>query len=197
ARLPELIGELAPALLPLLDKPCVFFGHSMGAILSFEVTRWLRRNRGVLPRHLFVSGRRAPQISDTDPPLHLLNDEDFLARIRELDGTPAEVLADEELLRVVLPVLRADTELCETYEYVDDSPLPCPITAFAGKDDDDETSDKVREWNQQTTSRFSFHSMEGGHFFISSSEQEVLRLLKRELSYVYRQLLTGIIRVAN
>jgi medium-chain acyl-[acyl-carrier-protein] hydrolase len=181
-RVSELVDKLGAALLPLLDRPFVFFGHSMGAILSFELARSLRRNQQVSPAHLFVSGRRAPQIADTSPPLHLMNDVSFLTTVKELNGTPPEVLANVELLQLLLPALRADTELCETYAYVNDAPLPCPITAFGGRSDDEETLNLMEGWRLQTQNRFCLHPLEGDHFFIRSSEQELLNLLRVELS---------------
>jgi len=180
-RIPPLVMELGAALVPLLDRPFYFFGHSMGAILSFEMTRWLHRNRDLMPKSLFVSGRRAPQIPDTDPPLHMMNEEDFLAEINKLHATPKEVLADPALLRLVLPALRADAELCETYEYVSDATLSCPIVAFGGTDDDEETLERMKAWHSQTSGPFSLHAIQGDHFFIHSNEQQVLALLRTEL----------------
>jgi medium-chain acyl-[acyl-carrier-protein] hydrolase len=181
-RLPELVTKLTASLIPLLDRPFAFFGHSMGAILSFEVARRLRRNGGILPAHLFVSGRRAPQIPDNDLPLHLMDDTDFIAKINKMNGTEPEVLANSELLRLVLPAVRADTELCETYEYIDESPLPCPITALAGANDDEETAQRMGGWRLQTSSLFSLYVFQGDHFFIRSDEGNLLALLRNKLS---------------
>jgi medium-chain acyl-[acyl-carrier-protein] hydrolase len=181
-RTPLLVRELGAALLPSLDRPFAFFGHSVGAILIFEVTRWLRRHRNPMPQALFVSGRRAPQIPGSDPPFHLMNSVDFLAAIRKLNATPEEILADPDLLQLILPALRADMELCETYEYVDDASLSCPIVGFAGLDDDDETLQRMYGWRLQTTGDFSLHALPGDHFFIHSSERQLLALLRMELS---------------
>jgi medium-chain acyl-[acyl-carrier-protein] hydrolase len=109
-------------------------------------------------------------------------DMDFLAEIRRLNGTPDGVLANPEVLEVVLPAIRADTELCETYEYTRDALLSCPIVAFCGKDDDQETAKLMGEWQRQTTGSFSLHALQGDHFFVHSSEPQLLDLLKMELS---------------
>jgi surfactin synthase thioesterase subunit len=180
-RVPLLVAELGKVLSGLLDRPFAFFGHSIGAILSFEMARWLRRNRNLGPTCLFVSGRRAPQVSDSDPPLHLMNDTDFLSEIRKLNGTPEEVIADPAVLRLVFPALRADTELGETYEYVSDAPLSCPIVAFCGTNDDKATLELMEKWRLQTTGRFSLHAVQGDHFFIHSSERTLLELVRTEL----------------
>src|SRR6266700_6933709 len=180
-RAPELVEVLGPALGSLFDKPFVFFGHSMGAIISFELSRWLRRHGKPLPSHLFVAGRRAPQIPDTDPPRYLLNDADFITSLSELNGIPNEVMNNPDLVRLALPVLRADVELSETYEYREEPPLTCPITAFGGVDDKEESLDIVNGWSAQTNSVFSFHAMAGDHFFIQSNETELLKLMRNEL----------------
>jgi medium-chain acyl-[acyl-carrier-protein] hydrolase len=183
-RVPELFPELSDALVPLLNKPFVFFGHSMGALVAFETARWLRRNKQMLPAHLFVSGCQAPQIPDTDPPWHLMSDEVLLAEMVKLNGTPEEVMQDRSLLELALPILRADCELCETYTYEEEAALPCPITAFSGTDDDKVGHDKVEGWRSQTTREFAHHVFDGDHFFVRSKEPELLKLLKTKLSNI-------------
>jgi medium-chain acyl-[acyl-carrier-protein] hydrolase len=182
----QVVTELAPAMVFLIDKPFAFFGHSMGAILSFEVARWLRAHRAVLPRHMFVSGRRAPQVPDFSPWYHQMSDVQFINHIFKMNGTPQEVLSDPELLRLVLPAIRADVQICETYQYVNDKPLGCPITAFAGGKDDEETASRMEGWVTQTTSLFSMHILRGDHFFIHSNERELLQLLRDELCRIVR-----------
>lgn len=173
-RLAALTAEIGPQLMPLLDRPVAFFGHSMGAILVFELTRWLRRNGSLLPRVLFVSGRRAPQVPDSGPVRHLMSEKDFIAEIRNLNATPEEILENFDLLQLILPALRADTELCETYTYVEEPPLPCPIVAFAGADDVDETAERMEGWRNQTMGSFSLHLLPGDHFFINGSQNKLL-----------------------
>ena len=145
-RASALVEKLAPVIAGCLDKPFAFFGHSMGAILCFEVARWLRRHGKPLPRFLFVSARRAPQIPDTDLPRYLLNDADLLASLSELNGMPAELMEHKELVSLALPAIRADIELVETYEYRDEAPLGCPITAFSGLADNEEPPVMIDDW---------------------------------------------------
>jgi medium-chain acyl-[acyl-carrier-protein] hydrolase len=167
--------------MPVLDRPFVFFGHSLGAILSFEVARRLRRGWRIQPTCLFTSGRRAPHIPDLTPPSYCKNDEDFLAYLDELNGTAKEVRTNTELLQLLLPVLRADFELGETYEYLEEAPLACPITAFGGTYDDETSEGKLEGWRLQTTDKFKHYILQGGHFFIHSHENDLLKLLKAEL----------------
>jgi medium-chain acyl-[acyl-carrier-protein] hydrolase len=125
-QLSPLIQALAQALLPLLDKPFAFFGHSLGALVSFELARQLRRQYGVQPVRLFVSASRAPPLPHRGLPVHTLPEGDFLAELRRLNGTPTEVLEHEELMQIALPVLRADFAVYETYVYPP-APLNYPI----------------------------------------------------------------------
>jgi surfactin synthase thioesterase subunit len=183
-RLPVLVETLAPVLLPLLDRPFVIYGHSLGAVVGFEVARWLRTHGCPLPERLIVSGRRAPHIPYTGPRLHSLNDDDFVASIARLNGIAKEVMADKDILRLTLPSLRADIEMLEMYEYRDQPPLGFPIAAQAGSSDLDEPPESVREWRRQTAGAFSFHVMAGGHFFIQANQDQFLKSLRSELSPV-------------
>ena len=107
-RLQLLVEAIAIAILPYLDKPFAFFGHSMGGLVSFELARLLRKNYGNSPVHLFISGYRAPQVPDPDPPIHALPEPEFLEELRRLNGTPEVVLENTELMQILLPALRAD-----------------------------------------------------------------------------------------
>ena len=178
----EVVTEAAKALLPLTDRRFAFFGHSLGAVISFEVARWLLSNEQRLPEMLFVSGRRAPQIADDGEPTQEMNDEEFVARLSELQGTPPELLADKEFLQFILPTLRADFKMIETYEYVEGGPLPCFITAFGGTEDEESHEGRLEAWSRQTSRGFSQYMIEGNHFFLHNRERELLRLLRRELS---------------
>jgi len=180
-RIPDLVPVVSRELLPELGRPFAFFGHSLGAILCFEVARQLRRSGKVLPKCLFVSGRRAPQIPDSDPPCYSKSDADFLTDIDELKGTSPEVRNNAELMQLLLPVLRADFELVETYEYVQEPPLACPIVAFGGTDDEETSGGMLQAWQGQTSNTFTLHALEGGHFFIHSREDDLLQLLYAEL----------------
>jgi medium-chain acyl-[acyl-carrier-protein] hydrolase len=153
----------------------------MGSMISFELARLLRMEHRPGPAQLFVSGRRAPQVPNTDPPTYNMNEGDFLQEIRRIKGTPQEVLNNPELVQMIVPILRADIEICESYEYVPEAPLDCPILAVGGLEDNEETRDKLQAWMEQTTSSFSLRMLPGDHFFIHTSDQLLLRTLSREL----------------
>lgn len=179
--LSTMVGQIAQAMLAYAEKPFAFFGHSMGALIAFELARRLRREAGIEPVHLFVSGREAPQVPVSDALYHTLPDDELKNALRDLNGTPTEVFESSELIQLVLPVLRADFELVETYVYSDDAPLSCPITAFGGKRDATVRAQKLEPWREQTTASFALRMFEGDHFFLRQAAEPLLRALTNEL----------------
>ena len=175
-------------LLPYLRMPFAFFGHSMGALVGFELARKLMRDHNLSPVHLFVSGCSAPQMRPEHPVTYNLPDEELIEDLRRLEGTPGEVLEHPELLRLMLPLIRADFSVCQTYTYEDGARLGCPITAYTGIEDRDVTRQSVEAWGEQTTGRFVMRTFPGGHFFLNTSESVVLRMLWHELENILRRL---------
>jgi surfactin synthase thioesterase subunit len=169
----ELIHELASQIEPLLDSRFVFFGHSMGAGIAFELTRELRRRGKAMPEALIVSAARAPQLRTTVSAS--LNDDELVERLQKLGGLPE----NPELLPRILPALRADTELYRHYMYSPDAPLDVPLIAYAGSDDPNVATSDVEAWSAQTNAEFRFATIEGGHFFIRSDE--FIRRLREEI----------------
>ncbi|MEP0817587.1 thioesterase II family protein [Trichocoleus sp. FACHB-46] len=188
-RMPELVAAIASDLLPHLDKPFAFFGHSMGAWVSFEVARWLQAHEHLCPVHLFVSGSRAPQLPNLRSPLHQLPEVEFVAALRRLQGTPEAVLEHTELMELMLPILQADFTVLETYTYSPQTPLPCSITAFGGLQDIDVSPEMLQAWQTQTSASFSHRMLPGNHFFIHSDQTLLLELLAQELTQVVSYLL--------
>jgi medium-chain acyl-[acyl-carrier-protein] hydrolase len=181
----SLIEPLALALVPRLDLPFAFFGHSMGALISFELARYLRgKGYPFAPVHLFVSAHRAPQLPDPDPPAYYLPEAAFLNELRRLNGTPEEILQNPELLRLLLPTLRADFALCETYKYVSDAPLSCPITTFGGLQDYEVSYEMLTAWRQQTSSTFTLRYFAGDHFFLHNEQTALLQALSQNFCNV-------------
>jgi medium-chain acyl-[acyl-carrier-protein] hydrolase len=180
-QLEPLIQELTRVLLPYLDKPFAFFGHSMGTLVSFELARILRKEYDLSPVHLFVSGRRAPQVPDPDPPIHTLPEREFLDELRRYNGTPESVLENPELMQLFLPTLRADFAVLETYVYTPEPLLDCPITAFGGLEDWKASCDDLEAWREQTTADFSLQMFPGDHFFVHSVQPLLLQSLSKTL----------------
>lgn len=159
-----LLPALGPELLPLLDIPFVCFGHSLGARIAFEFCRWLQKIYQLTPQHFWVAAARAPHLPSDTPPIHGLPDLDFIAELRRYSGTAEEVLNNPELMSLMLPALKADFSLLETYRYRPSVRLDCPITGFWGQQDDIATQSDVAAW-QQHTNAFSLESVPGNHFF--------------------------------
>jgi medium-chain acyl-[acyl-carrier-protein] hydrolase len=190
-RLLPLAQSIAHSLTLCLDKPFVFFGHSMGALLSFEVARQLRRGCGQQPLQLFVSGRRAPQVPDKDPPTNRLPESDFVAELRRLNGTPKEVLEHTELLQFMLPILRADFEVNETYEYAPEQPFSFPVTACGGLQDSEVSRQDLEAWREQTHASFVLRMFPGDHFFLNAYQPLFLRTLSYDLHHLVSRLRTA------
>ena len=180
-RLSPLIQALAQALFPLMDKSFAFFGHSLGALVSFELARQFRRQYAVQPVRLFISADRAPQIPNRDPPIHSLSEGEFLVELRRLNGTPREVLEDEELRQIMLPLLRADFAVYETYGYSTEPPLNCPISAFGGLQDHRVNRGDLEAWRDHTGVSFSLTMFPGDHFYLNTTQPALLQALSQEL----------------
>lgn len=176
-----LVESLAEELGPHMEPPFAFFGHSMGALIAFELTRLLRREGRRLPERLLVSGRRAPHLPDEDPPIHGLPDAELMEELRQLNGTPEEVLAHPELMELFLPVLRADFAVCEEYRYREEPPLDLPISAFGGVDDPDVERSHVLGWREQTRGGFRLRMFPGGHFFLNDHRDALVRAVVLDL----------------
>jgi len=176
-RLEELLDDLLPALLPGLRQPFVFFGHSMGALLAFETTRRLRRLGAALPVRLLVSARPAPALPPARAPIHQLADQEFLEELRFIGGTPEEAMDNPELMKLVLPSVRADFALVETYAYQDEPPLTTPITACGGVEDKRVPRDLLDGWRVETVGEFTLELFPGGHFYLNTDKQALLARL--------------------
>jgi medium-chain acyl-[acyl-carrier-protein] hydrolase len=179
----EAVGE---EIVSLLDRPFAFFGHSMGAIIGFELARLLRRGGHELPTHLFVSGHKAPQIPKTEPFTFNLPDAEFIQELQRLNGTPREVLDHPELMQMMAPLLRADFESIQTYTYQHEPPLDCPITALGGLQDPDISRETLEPWREQTTSTFNLRMFPGDHFFLNTEQARLLRVLAQEAYKPFR-----------
>lgn len=180
-RCDALVEQLADELEPYMDAPFAFFGHSMGAMLAFELTRRLRAGGKALPEHLLVAGRRAPQRPSDKRKLHGLPEDEFLQELRSLDGTPDEILEHPELMELFSPILRADFELCETYAFREDEPLDLPFSAFGGLEDPDVSRDDLMAWKEHTRGPFKLRMFPGGHFFLNGVRQQLVHALSEDL----------------
>jgi medium-chain acyl-[acyl-carrier-protein] hydrolase len=152
----------------------------MGAFVAFELARQLRRDGGPLPTRLVVAAARAPQIPDPDEPLHKKPDAELLQEIQQLNGIPGPLLDKPDLLKVLLPILRADLAVCETYTYKAEPPLSCPVSAYGGADDDKVPRHFLTGWRDQTAADFNIRMFPGDHFFLQTARRALLRVISEE-----------------
>ncbi|MFC7439846.1 thioesterase II family protein [Laceyella putida] len=170
----QLVPQLADELEGYLDQPFLFFGHSMGALISFELTRELRRRNQPLPQKLIVSAKSAPHVPRRKSFGYASSDVELIAELRELNGTPEEVLQSEELMELFLPIIRADFELVTRYAYQEEEPLSCPILALGGTEDADVPPENLAAWQQVTTGDFSLRLFAGDHFYLFQENTDAL-----------------------
>lgn len=183
----DLVENLAEVFGPLTGQPFAFFGHSMGGLIAFELTRELRRRGGRLPSWLMVSGARAPHLRSLSPPLHRLPDQAFVREVTKFNDLPEQILSSPEYLELLLPALRCDLTLVETYRYRKEAPLPCPISAFAGRDDRRAPCPVVAAWRAQTAASFTCRVIAGDHFFLFSAQDEMLAAVAADLRAAMRE----------
>ena len=165
-RMAPLVKAVSEGLLPHLQGRFVFLGHSMGAILAFEVARHLHRMGRVGPELLIASASPAPQLPRRQSATYLLPDADLFAKLHSLGGTPPGVFENPDLMDLSLGAIRADFEAIETYEYEPGGPLSCPIIAIGGSDDPDVGCEDLDAWRVQTAAEFSMAEFSGNHFFL-------------------------------
>lgn len=179
-RLPALAEALATALRPHLRRPYVFFGHSMGALLAFEVCRRLRAQGAALPNRLLLSAFRAPHLPNPNIRIHHLPDE-VLRTVMIKDGMPPGLLQASDLMAALLPTLRADLEMCDVYQYEDLSPLPVPLTVFGGTEDLRVGEEALQAWDRHTTASFSKIMLPGPHLFLNNPSSGLLGHVRHQL----------------
>ncbi len=161
------------------DKPLALFGHSMGAILAYEVTRRISITNS--PIALFASGRRAP--SRYRPEIaHTLSDEKLLEELKMLGGTDSRAFADNDIVRMILPAVRADYRAIETYFYQPGSEVSTPIFAHIGDRDPRVTFDEASSWKEHTSNSFELHTHTGGHFYIAEHTNSIATHIQQKLS---------------
>ena len=173
-----LVEEISNAIQSNLDKPFFFFGHSLGAVLAFEVARRIT----LQPKILFVSACGAPQVPNPNRPIHDLPDSEFIKSLLDLNGLPADVANQAEAMELLLPFLRADFEAIENYQYASsEHQLECPIIAFGGADDSHVDRVRLDAWEYHTNDSFRSKIFSGDHFFINTARRSVVDSIITEI----------------
>ena len=180
ARISQLIDALLPEMRSKLQGPFAFFGHSMGALVAYELLRRLAVEDGPSAASFIASGCCPPWRRPSRKPIYGLSDSEFIEELRSLDGTPKEFLADQGLMQLLLPMLRADFEAAQTYSCDPGIKLRFPIFVYGGLDDSDVNREHMAAWN--AASKMSHIRMfPGGHFFLHSAADKLMRVLTRDL----------------
>ncbi|MFY0631881.1 MAG: thioesterase [Flavobacteriaceae bacterium] len=167
------------------DEDYILFGHSLGGMLIFLVSRLLRDNYDKMPIHLIPSGVKAPKFNNDGKIIfHQLTESNFKKELFNLGGIPKEVMADKELLDFFLPILKADFTAIETYKYVESEPMDIPITALSGLEENISVED-LKKWNNETTKEVEIMQFKGDHFFVLNELDTIGNLInmifKRDL----------------
>ncbi|UCD42508.1 MAG: thioesterase [Chloroflexota bacterium] len=177
----SLVGDLVESMQPFIDRPFALFGHSFGALVGFEAARVLQSQEESPLLLLCVSSAKAPQIYADGASFHNQPDSLLIDEVRRLGGTPAAILENEEMLSAVLPAIRADFDMSETYVYTDAAPLSCPILGLASSADPKVDRESLRAWGEQTSAGFNMEVFPGDHFYILQAQSQVLQFLGRAL----------------
>ncbi|MEE1926278.1 thioesterase domain-containing protein [Pseudomonas sp. 148P] len=174
----QLANRLADDIASELQRPYALFGHSLGGLLAFELAHVLRDRGLPAPLALFTSATAGPSRRDVSEYAIAKSDDELIARLRELGGTSESVIANQELLELVLPILRADFLVCGSFVYGQRTPLAVPIHVFGGKRDS-VSVDELLDWQDETSTGFSLDMFEGHHFYLIDEQERLLRQLRR------------------
>jgi medium-chain acyl-[acyl-carrier-protein] hydrolase len=179
-RIPALVDSLGPVMLPLLDRPFAFFGYSLGSLVSLMLAYWLRRSGAPAPRGMMVAAGTPPRLC-LPRATFTLSDEALIDELRRYGAAPPQVLAHRELMELMLPMVRADFEMVDTFVHPDEAPLAVPMAVWGGEEDSRPSPDTLAAWREHTTQDFSLELLPGGHFFIHSAAQQLREAVERTL----------------
>ena len=178
----SLVEILAGQIRLYSQKPFALYGHSMGALLAFELARQLQRQNAPLPLALFLAAHRAAHLSPRRSPIYALPDEKLIQALRRMGGLQNEIAEDKALLDFFLPTIRADLTLCDLYSFAADAPLNCPFHLFAGRDDKEVPPVDMESWGEHSTEESTLRVFSGGHFFLRSDGNALLQTIAEALA---------------
>ncbi|MCW3094177.1 MAG: Thioesterase [Ferruginibacter sp.] len=180
----ELANDLYKQVSALLGEgDYAIYGHSLGGLMAYLLTRKLEENGHKLPLHLFITGTTGPSaLSRSEKKRHLLNKADFVAEIKELDGMPDEILNNDELLYYFEPILRSDFKISEEYSYQESPPLDIPVTVITGTEEHMELED-IQLWQKETSRPVDFKKLPGKHFFIFQHSFKIIEIISKKLYF--------------
>jgi surfactin synthase thioesterase subunit len=177
SQLDLLVSELSEAIINNIEPPFLFFGHSLGAVVSYEVARKLRKLHYPLPVLLIISGRAAPHLEVEREKIDNMSDFEFKQLLKRVNGIPEQAFQNNELMKLVLPIIRADFILSSSYVHQKEAPLPCSIVMFSGENDHGISIEHIRAWEEHTSCNFSYYIFEGDHFFIRKRTSQIINVI--------------------
>jgi medium-chain acyl-[acyl-carrier-protein] hydrolase len=176
-----LTDALAEQIAPRLDRPFVFYGHSLGGLIAFELAHRLRELGLRQPERLLIGAYRSPDRKSPHPQLHALTDTDLVTGLKRYDSMPQSIIGSPELMALLTPMLRADFSLFETYAYRERTPLDRPIVVYYGNDDRMIEPAEMDGWRTKSNAHVRLHPIDAGHFFHLGNETELLELVAKEM----------------
>ena len=177
----EVISNISEEFTEFLDKPFIFFGHSMGALIAYELAHLLSDKYGRIPNKLYLSAHTAPNVNRKGQIIYLLEKKEFLEKLIQMKGISEEILLHQELLDMVLPIIKNDYKLCETYSYISKKKMDIPFHIFGGKYDEDISVENLRQWQNLTNGDFDLTLIDGDHFYLTKNKEEFLGILNSNL----------------
>ena len=177
----ELLTNISNEMTDWLDKPFMFFGHSMGALIGYELVFKIYENYNILPEKLYVSAHKAPFLDRGGPIMHKLKKNDFINELKKMNGIAKELLEHKELMDLMLPIIRNDYAVCENYNYKEKEKINVPITAFGGTFDKEIREEHLKQWSNVTNADFNYFLIEGDHFFIVKEKEKFMNLFAKLL----------------
>jgi surfactin synthase thioesterase subunit len=177
-----MVGDFLFGMQGMLDLPFAFYGHSLGGLVAFELTRQLQAQGLPMPKHLFVGAKVPPHLGLVHGEIHHLPDEEFVTALQErYAGIPEAVMNEPELLQMFLPALKADFTAYERYQFEENERVDCPLTAFVGESDPGIRPGLMEEWGRHTRGEFTLHTVPGDHFFLTESAELVMDAIRKSL----------------
>ncbi len=179
----EILARITENIGSYLDKPFVFFGHSMGALISYELTKKVKDKYNACPQKLYISAHKAPFLERGGPIMHKLERESFVNELKKMNGIANELLEHTELMDLMIPIIKNDYAVCENYTYQGKEKINVPITAFGGRYDKDIHENDLIKWAEVTNHDFNHYLIEGGHFFITKEKENFIKLFTNILAH--------------
>jgi surfactin synthase thioesterase subunit len=161
---------------PLLGEPYAIYGHSMGTLIGYLLTKKIISKLFPKPKFLVFTGSGGPSVRQTEPVRYLLPKDKFIQKVRELGGCPEEILQDENMMIFFEPILRADFQVVETYQYTASPPFDIPINVMIGLGEK-VNYEQAMAWKNESTARVEVRQFPGKHFFIFDYEREITEII--------------------